>query len=256
MATIARHLRLPSSPRSPGRWGVALAPRHGRRQSFRAEPPWRFRCRAAGTGRRRCIEGPEGFNELDLQHSLIAPTTRPRVHRHSSALPLPDAQDFHLISKSAGLSRMAPPYYRSPPSFPGGRSRFGSAHCPRRHGEYAGPGAQLKASSREAALTPRDIERAVVSAAADTRLRPMRSPASGIGRQCFRSSPPVALDLNSTIYRELRDDQSTCANDRERRRTGRIGRSGMTLSEFLRDKIGDLTAKAGCLQGTCGTCTV
>ncbi len=32
--------------------------------------------------------------------------------------------------------------------------------------------------------------------------------------------------------------------------------SGMTLLKFLRDKIGDLTAKAGCLQGTCGTCTV
>ena len=31
---------------------------------------------------------------------------------------------------------------------------------------------------------------------------------------------------------------------------------GMTLLKFLRDKIGDLTAKAGCLQGTCGTCTV
>ena len=32
--------------------------------------------------------------------------------------------------------------------------------------------------------------------------------------------------------------------------------SGMTLLKFLRDKIGDLTPKAGCLQGTCGTCTV
>lgn len=32
--------------------------------------------------------------------------------------------------------------------------------------------------------------------------------------------------------------------------------SGITLLKFLRDKIGDLTVKAGCLQGTCGTCTV
>jgi aerobic carbon-monoxide dehydrogenase small subunit len=32
--------------------------------------------------------------------------------------------------------------------------------------------------------------------------------------------------------------------------------SGTTLLQFLRGKIGDLTPKAGCLQGTCGTCTV
>ena len=32
--------------------------------------------------------------------------------------------------------------------------------------------------------------------------------------------------------------------------------SGITLLKFLRDKISDLTAKAGCLQGTCGACTV
>src|SRR5690348_9590105 len=32
--------------------------------------------------------------------------------------------------------------------------------------------------------------------------------------------------------------------------------SGITLLKFLRDKIGDLSVKAGCLQGTCGTCTV
>jgi carbon-monoxide dehydrogenase small subunit len=32
--------------------------------------------------------------------------------------------------------------------------------------------------------------------------------------------------------------------------------SGTTLLKMLRDKIGDLTPKAGCLQGTCGTCTV
>ncbi len=32
--------------------------------------------------------------------------------------------------------------------------------------------------------------------------------------------------------------------------------SGMTLLKFLRDKIGDLSVKGGCLQGTCGTCTV
>jgi carbon-monoxide dehydrogenase small subunit len=32
--------------------------------------------------------------------------------------------------------------------------------------------------------------------------------------------------------------------------------SGTTLLRLLRDKIGDLTPKAGCLQGTCGTCTV
>jgi aerobic carbon-monoxide dehydrogenase small subunit len=32
--------------------------------------------------------------------------------------------------------------------------------------------------------------------------------------------------------------------------------SGITLLKFLRDKIGDLSVKGGCLQGTCGTCTV
>ncbi|GAB4072011.1 (2Fe-2S)-binding protein [Ancylobacter sonchi] len=32
--------------------------------------------------------------------------------------------------------------------------------------------------------------------------------------------------------------------------------SGATLLRLLRDKTGDLTAKSGCLQGTCGTCTV
>lgn len=32
--------------------------------------------------------------------------------------------------------------------------------------------------------------------------------------------------------------------------------SGITLLKFLRDKIGDFAAKAGCLQGTCGACTV
>ena len=32
--------------------------------------------------------------------------------------------------------------------------------------------------------------------------------------------------------------------------------SGITLLKFLRDKISDLTAKAGCQQGTCGACTV
>jgi carbon-monoxide dehydrogenase small subunit len=32
--------------------------------------------------------------------------------------------------------------------------------------------------------------------------------------------------------------------------------SGITLLKFLRDKINDFTAKAGCLQGTCGACTV
>jgi aerobic carbon-monoxide dehydrogenase small subunit len=32
--------------------------------------------------------------------------------------------------------------------------------------------------------------------------------------------------------------------------------SGTTLLKFLRDKIGDLSVKGGCLQGTCGTCTV
>ena len=32
--------------------------------------------------------------------------------------------------------------------------------------------------------------------------------------------------------------------------------SGITLLKFLRDKISDFTAKAGCLQGTCGACTV
>ena len=32
--------------------------------------------------------------------------------------------------------------------------------------------------------------------------------------------------------------------------------SGITLLKFLRDKIGDVSVKSGCLQGTCGTCTV
>jgi carbon-monoxide dehydrogenase small subunit len=32
--------------------------------------------------------------------------------------------------------------------------------------------------------------------------------------------------------------------------------TGITLLRFLRDKISDFTAKAGCLQGTCGACTV
>jgi carbon-monoxide dehydrogenase small subunit len=32
--------------------------------------------------------------------------------------------------------------------------------------------------------------------------------------------------------------------------------SGTTLLRLLRDKMGDLTPKGGCLQGTCGTCTV
>ncbi len=32
--------------------------------------------------------------------------------------------------------------------------------------------------------------------------------------------------------------------------------SGTTLLNLLRDKIGDLTPKVGCLQGTCGSCTV
>jgi aerobic carbon-monoxide dehydrogenase small subunit len=32
--------------------------------------------------------------------------------------------------------------------------------------------------------------------------------------------------------------------------------SGITLLKFLRDKIGDFSVKGGCLQGTCGTCTV
>ena len=32
--------------------------------------------------------------------------------------------------------------------------------------------------------------------------------------------------------------------------------SGITLLKFLRDKINDFTAKGGCLQGTCGACTV
>lgn len=32
--------------------------------------------------------------------------------------------------------------------------------------------------------------------------------------------------------------------------------SGTTLLYFLRDKTGDLSVKAGCLQGSCGTCTV
>ena len=31
---------------------------------------------------------------------------------------------------------------------------------------------------------------------------------------------------------------------------------GITLLKFLRNKIGDLSVKGGCLQGTCGTCTV
>jgi len=43
----------------------------------------------------------------------------------------------------------------------------------------------LEAALRETTLTPRDIERAVVSAAADTTPRLMRSPANGTGRQCF-----------------------------------------------------------------------
>ena len=32
--------------------------------------------------------------------------------------------------------------------------------------------------------------------------------------------------------------------------------SGTTVLKLLRDKVGDLTPKAGCLQGTCGSCTV
>jgi carbon-monoxide dehydrogenase small subunit len=32
--------------------------------------------------------------------------------------------------------------------------------------------------------------------------------------------------------------------------------SGITLLKFLREKINDFTAKAGCMQGTCGACTV
>ncbi|MER9955256.1 (2Fe-2S)-binding protein [Mesorhizobium australicum] len=32
--------------------------------------------------------------------------------------------------------------------------------------------------------------------------------------------------------------------------------SGATLLRFLREVLGDLTPKAGCHQGTCGTCTV
>jgi carbon-monoxide dehydrogenase small subunit len=32
--------------------------------------------------------------------------------------------------------------------------------------------------------------------------------------------------------------------------------SGSTLLKLLRDKAGDFTPKAGCLQGSCGSCTV
>jgi aerobic carbon-monoxide dehydrogenase small subunit len=32
--------------------------------------------------------------------------------------------------------------------------------------------------------------------------------------------------------------------------------SGATVLKLLREKVGDLTPKAGCLQGTCGSCTV
>ena len=32
--------------------------------------------------------------------------------------------------------------------------------------------------------------------------------------------------------------------------------SGITVLRLLRDKVGDLTPKGGCLQGTCGSCTI
>lgn len=32
--------------------------------------------------------------------------------------------------------------------------------------------------------------------------------------------------------------------------------SGITVLRLLREKVGDLTPKGGCLQGTCGSCTV
>ncbi len=32
--------------------------------------------------------------------------------------------------------------------------------------------------------------------------------------------------------------------------------SGITVLRLLRDKVGDLTPKGGCLQGTCGSCMV
>jgi carbon-monoxide dehydrogenase small subunit len=48
---------------------------------------------------------------------------------------------------------------------------------------------------------------------------------------------PVQLTLNGEEQAEFTD-------------------SGTTLLRLLRDKLGDLTIKAGCLQGTCGTCTV
>jgi aerobic carbon-monoxide dehydrogenase small subunit len=51
------------------------------------------------------------------------------------------------------------------------------------------------------------------------------------------SKVPIQLFLNGEEHAEFID-------------------SGITLLKLLRDKISDLTAKAGCQQGTCGACTV
>ena len=116
-----------------------------------------------------CIEGPEGFNELDLetffksrrQLARGSIVTAVRFHR-----PMPEDFRFVKISRvkpnGAAVLSIAALLSRTEGHVSAARIALGAmADTPvRAH--------NLEAALRETVLTPREIERAVVSAAADT----------------------------------------------------------------------------------------
>jgi aerobic carbon-monoxide dehydrogenase small subunit len=70
------------------------------------------------------------------------------------------------------------------------------------------------------------------------------------------SSAPIAFELNVTSSASRAMTKVPVQMTLNGEELAEFVDSGITLVKFLRDKIGDLSVKGGCLQGTCGTCTV